>query len=112
MSTVHELSIAQSVLDAVCTRAAGRTVHSVRMRVGALTAVVPDAMRFCWALAAEGTVADGSRLDIDERPAAATCRNCGAAVTTTDRIMLCPCGSADLEITAGRELEIVSMEVG
>jgi len=112
MSTVHELSIAQSVLDAVCSRAAGRTVHSVRMQVGALTAVVPQALRFCWALAAEGTVADGARLEIDERPATARCRECGVETTTTDPILLCPCGSADLDVTAGRELQIVSMEVG
>jgi len=82
------------------------------MRVGALTAVVPAAMRFCWALAVEGTVADGARLDIEERPAAARCRTCGTEITTTDPILLCVCGSADLDVTAGRELEIVSMEVG
>ena len=41
---MHELSITQSVVDAVCRRAAGRTVHSVRVHIGALTAVVPEAM--------------------------------------------------------------------
>src|SRR5690242_2586488 len=63
--TLHELSIAQSVVDAVCERAAGRSVHSVRLRVGALTAVVPEAMQFCFDLAVEGTVAEGARLDIE-----------------------------------------------
>ena len=109
---MHELSIAQSVVDAVCERAAGRSVHSVRLRVGALTAVVPDAMRFCFDLAVEGTVAEGARLDIEHRPGSARCRGCGADVDLVDLILLCPCGSADLEVTAGRELQIVSMEVG
>jgi hydrogenase nickel incorporation protein HypA/HybF len=109
---MHELSIAVSVVDAVCERAAGRSVHSVRLRVGALTAVVPEAMRFCFDLAVEGTVAEGARLDIEQRPGAARCRSCGADVELTDPILLCPCGSADLEVTAGRELQIVSMEVG
>ncbi|HEY7273173.1 MAG TPA: hydrogenase maturation nickel metallochaperone HypA [Actinoplanes sp.] len=108
---MHELSIAQSVVDAICERAAGRSVHSVRLRVGALTAVVPEAMRFCFDLAVEGTAAQGARLDIEHRPGMARCRSCGADVELTDPILLCPCGSADLEVTAGRELQIVSMEV-
>ena len=54
---MHELSITQSVVDAVCERADGRPVHSVKVQVGALTAVVPEAMRFCFELVVAGTVA-------------------------------------------------------
>jgi hydrogenase nickel incorporation protein HypA/HybF len=109
---MHELSIAQSVVDAVCERAGDRPVHRVRLRVGALTAVVPDAMRFCFDLAVEGTVAEGARLDIEHRAGAVHCRACGADAVLVDVIPLCPCGSADVEVIAGRELQIVSMEVG
>jgi hydrogenase nickel incorporation protein HypA/HybF len=109
---MHELAITQSVVDAVCDRAAGRRVRVVRVRVGDLTAVVPDAMRFCFELAAEGTAADGARLDIESRPGAARCRACGLDFAVPDLILLCPCGSADVQVTAGRELQIVSMEVG
>jgi hydrogenase nickel incorporation protein HypA/HybF len=109
---MHELSIAESIVDAVCEKAAGRTVHRVTVRIGALTAVVPDAMRFCFDLACEGTVADGARLEIEHRAGVARCRSCDAEVELADLILLCPCGSADLAVTAGRELQIVSMEVG
>jgi hydrogenase nickel incorporation protein HypA/HybF len=109
---MHELSITQSVVDAVCERAAGRPVRSIQLRIGALTAVVPDAMRFCFELVVEGTSAEGARLDIDMRPAATHCRSCGADSEINDPIPLCPCGSADVDVTAGRELTIVSMEVG
>ena len=109
---MHELAIAESIVDAVCGAAAGRRVHRVTVKVGALTAVVPDAMRFCFELAVEGTVADGARLEIVALPGAADCRTCGATVTLETPILLCPCGSADLAVTAGRELRIVSMEVG
>jgi len=108
---MHELSIAESVVAAVCDRAGDRRVHSVRLRIGALTAVVPDAMRFCFGLAVEGTVAEGARLDIDQRPGTLHCRTCGADTDLTDPLPLCPCGSADVAVTAGRELHIVSMEV-
>jgi hydrogenase nickel incorporation protein HypA/HybF len=109
---MHELAITQSVIEAVCERAGARPVGSVRVRVGALTAVVPEAMRFCFELAAEGTVAEGARLDIERCPAVARCRSCGAEFGVPDLILLCVCGSADVEVTAGRELEILSMEVG
>jgi hydrogenase nickel incorporation protein HypA/HybF len=109
---MHELSITQSVVDAVCERAAGRPVHSVKVQVGALTAVVPEAMRFCFELVVAGTVAEGARLDIERRAGAAHCRGCGADIVIDDLILLCPCGSADVDVTAGRELHILSMEVG
>ena len=109
---MHELAIAEDIVDAVCARADGRPVRRVTIRIGKLTAVVPAAMRFCFDLAVEGTVADGAELAIEERPGAARCRTCGAEVELADPILLCPCGSADLAVTAGRELQIVSMEVG
>jgi hydrogenase nickel incorporation protein HypA/HybF len=105
------MAITQSVVDAVCEHAAGRRVHSVRLRVGALCGVVPDSMEFCFGLATEGTVADGARLDLDVQQGSARCRSCGAEFVLPDLILLCPCGSADVEVLAGRELRILSMEV-
>jgi hydrogenase nickel incorporation protein HypA/HybF len=108
---MHEMAITQSVVDAVCEHAAGRRVHAVRVQVGALCAVVPDAMTFCFDLAAEGTLADGARLDLDVQPGSARCRTCGQDFALSDLILLCSCGSADVEVLAGRDLRIVSMEV-
>lgn len=108
---MHEMAITQSLVDAVCEHAAGRTVHSVTIAVGTLCAVVPDAMRFCFELATEGTVAAGARLEIEVVPGKAVCRGCGAESALVDLILLCPCGSADLDVISGRELRIRSMEV-
>jgi hydrogenase nickel incorporation protein HypA/HybF len=65
---MHELAIAESIVDAVCERAAGRTIHRVTIRIGELTALVPAALRFSFDLAVEGTVADGATLDITVTP--------------------------------------------
>ena len=108
---MHEMALTQSLVEAVCEHAAGRRVHSVKLEVGALCAVVPDAMTFCFELATEGTVADGARLDVDILPGAARCRSCDAHFVLTDPILLCPCGSADVEVLTGRDLRILSMEV-
>lgn len=108
---MHEMALTQSVIDAVCEHAAGRRVHSVKLEVGALCAVVPDAMQFCFGLATEGTVADGAHLDLDIQPATAHCRDCGTDFGLPDPILLCSCGSADIAVLAGREMRIISMEV-
>ncbi|MDT5053214.1 MAG: hydrogenase nickel incorporation protein HypA/HybF, partial [Mycobacterium sp.] len=108
---MHEMALTQSVVDAVCEHAAGRHVHSVKVQIGALCAVVPDAMQFCFELATEGTVADGARLDLNVQPGSARCRSCGQSFELHDLILLCPCGSADVEVLAGRDLRILSMEV-
>jgi hydrogenase nickel incorporation protein HypA/HybF len=108
---MHEMAITQSVVDAVCEHAAGRRVHSVKLAVGELCAVVPDSMQFCFELATQGTVADGAFLDLDMQAGEARCRTCQQTFELHDLILLCPCGSADVEVLAGRDLRILSMEV-
>ncbi|HEV7710471.1 MAG TPA: hydrogenase maturation nickel metallochaperone HypA [Asanoa sp.] len=109
---MHELSITQSVVDEVRSRAGERRVHRVRLEVGALTAVVPSSMLFCFDLVTAGTVLEGASLDIDVTPGRAACRSCGVSFDLPDPVLLCACGSADVSVLAGRELKIVSMEVG
>jgi hydrogenase nickel incorporation protein HypA/HybF len=108
---MHELSITQSVVDAVSEHAAGAQVVGVRLRIGALSGVVPDALRFCFELVSEGTCLQGAELRIDEVPGAGYCRSCGSELTLTDLILLCPCGSADVDVVSGRDLTVQSIEV-
>ncbi|MBH0780820.1 hydrogenase maturation nickel metallochaperone HypA [Nocardia bovistercoris] len=109
---MHEMAITQSVVEAVCEHADGRAVHSVTVEVGQLCAVVPDAMRFCFELAAEGTLAQGARLEITEVPGSAHCRACELDFALAVPILLCPhCDGADVTVRSGRELRIRSMEV-
>ncbi|WP_424862555.1 hydrogenase maturation nickel metallochaperone HypA [Streptomyces sp. MMS24-I29] len=109
---MHELSITQGIVEAVCERADGRPVRAVRVRVGILTAVVPEAMRFCFDLTTAGTAAEDALLEIDHVPGRAHCRACETDFLLNDLVLLCPCGSSDVDVTSGRELQIVSMRVG
>jgi hydrogenase nickel incorporation protein HypA/HybF len=108
---VHELSIAESIVDAVLQRTGDRVVHVVRVRVGRLTAVVPDALEFCFELATADTPLAGATLEILETDAMVHCRSCGQDVVVADLVPLCQCGSADVEVIAGRELQVSSVEV-
>lgn len=109
---MHELAIVESVVDAITTRLPEARIAAVRLEIGQLSGVVPDAVRFCFELATEGTALQGATLDIVEVPALGRCRSCRAEFGPQDMIMLCPCGSADVEAIAGFELRIVSVEVG
>ncbi|MBD8505098.1 hydrogenase maturation nickel metallochaperone HypA [Hoyosella sp. G463] len=109
---MHELAITESIVDAVCEHAAGRRVRSVQVEIGALCAVVPDAMHFCFDLATAGTIADGAALDLDIITARARCKACDREFVLVDMILLCDCGSADVDVITGREMCIKSMKVG
>lgn len=108
---MHELSITQSIVDAVTDHAAGSRVISVRLTVGRLSGVVPEAMRCCFELITEGTPLQGARLEFDEPAGRAHCDSCGDDFTLPDLVLLCACGSADVRLLAGRELTITSLEV-
>jgi hydrogenase nickel incorporation protein HypA/HybF len=109
---VHELAIAESVVAAVLERTDGRRVSVVRLRIGRLTAVVPEALSFCFELATTGTPLEGAVLEVTEESGRAHCRSCGADFSLEDAILLCGCGSADVELLSGRELQVTSVEVG
>lgn len=108
---MHELAITQSVVDAVVARMSDTRIASVQLEIGKLSGIVPDSVRFCFDLIAEGTTLQGARLDIIEPPGRAHCAQCGLRFDIDDPILLCPCGSANVRVLAGQELRIRSVEV-
>lgn len=106
---MHELAITQSVVDAVTERTGDTRVVSVRLRVGRLAGVVPDAMRFCFELVTAGTPLEGAALEFEQPEGRGHCRTCGEDFALADLILLCRCGSADVEVMAGRELAVASV---
>ncbi len=109
--TMHELAITQSVVDMVLERTAGRRIATVHLQVGQLSGVVPDAMQFCYEIVTAGTALEGSFLEVDATAGRGRCRTCGDDFTLEQLILLCPCGSADVQILAGRELQVTSVEM-
>ncbi|MCW2677964.1 MAG: hypA [Modestobacter sp.] len=106
---MHELAITQSVVEAVTQRTGSTPVASVRLRVGRLAGVVPDAMRFCFELVTAGTPLEGAALEFEQPEGRGRCRTCGQDFVLADLILLCECGSADVEVLAGRELAVASV---
>lgn len=110
---MHELSITESVIATVSEHAGDSPVLVLTLEIGALSGVVPDSVRFCFELCAQGTPCQDARLDIVDIPGRARCRDCGADdIELLDTIALCPCGSANLEVTGGQQLKIKHLEIG
>ena len=63
---MHELALATEVVAICAARADGARVIRVRLEVGRLAAVLPDALRFCFDACANGTAVEGATLDIIE----------------------------------------------
>ena len=65
---MHELSIMQSALSLALDQArqAGASrVHTIRLRIGALSGVVPDALEFAFEALVPGTLAEGAKLAVE-----------------------------------------------
>ena len=75
---MHELGITQEIVDIAANHAAGGRVTRVVVEIGRLTAVLPDAVRFCFEACTEGTPIAGAELEIVEVSGRGRCRACGA----------------------------------
>jgi hydrogenase nickel incorporation protein HypA/HybF len=115
---VHEASIALAIVDEIVDRASNEHVERVfrvRLRVGAFTGVLPDALTFAWDAATQGTLAEGSSLDIERVPLEIFCKRCARPEEVEQihpPLPICPvCGDPSAEILRGRELLITGLEV-
>jgi len=108
---MHELSLTQGIVEAITARLGERRVVMVRLEIGKLSGVVVDSVRFCFDLVVAGTSVEGARLEIVEPGGRARCRDCCEVFATDDPILLCPCGSSDVEVLAGTELLIKAVQL-
>ena len=113
---VHELSIASRVVELVCEQvgaAGGGRVAAVTLKIGALSCVHGDALRFSFNLVREGTPLAAAELRIVTVPVVIWCAACGREVALPGiQKLACPeCGTPSGDIRAGRELDLESIEL-
>jgi hydrogenase nickel incorporation protein HypA/HybF len=108
---MHELSIAQAIVDTIGEAVADGRVTRVEIEVGALAMVVPESLRFCFDLAAAGTALADAELTIVQTPGRGRCRVCGEEVALADPFARCDCGSGALDWLGGDALRIKTVEV-
>jgi hydrogenase nickel incorporation protein HypA/HybF len=115
LESMHEVGIIEEAvrlaIETAKSAKAGR-VHRLRLRVGVLSGVVPDALHFSFDMACRGTLAEGASLEIETVPAACWCATCQAEFECEDFIDDCPrCHQPSGELRRGRELELAAVEM-
>ena len=107
---MHELGITRNIVAIAAEHAEGAKVQRITLEIGQLTAIMPDAIRFCFDVCAQGTVLEGASLEILERPGIGKCQACGQQVEMSQPFGICDCGSTHLDIIQGQELTLKEME--
>jgi hydrogenase nickel incorporation protein HypA/HybF len=113
---MHELSIALAIVDAAVEEAArhpGARVTQVHLRLGVLSGIAKAALLASYEMAAERTAVDGSELVIQEVPVLVRCPVCRDTrpVVSIQEMRCRECGTPTPDIVAGREMEVVAMEI-
>ena len=112
---MHEMGIANAVLEAVRTETArlnGRHASKVGVRVGELAALDPDALHFCFDALVRGTDLEPLELDIEFCPRRQRCPQCSHEFAVVDFTIQCPqCGNPQTEFVSGDELQLAYLEV-
>ncbi len=109
---MHELALSSAIVNTVCKHAEGRRVTTVSLRVGKLRQVIPDTLEFYFGFVARDTVCEGARLEQELIEARLRCRPCAREWDIEIPAFRCPtCGGSEVEIAAGDEFEVESIEV-
>lgn len=112
---MHELSIATSIVDSVLQEIARKNlppVQTIALRIGALSNVDPEALRFGFDSIIGDTPLANAKLDIEFVPVQGKCRACMHEFAVQDFIFACPrCSSGQIETTRGDELDIAYLEI-
>jgi hydrogenase nickel incorporation protein HypA/HybF len=108
---MHEMAVTRNIVAIVSEHARGARVKRVSLEIGKLSAVLPDAIRFCFDVCVKGTVLENADLDIIEIPGQKKCRDCQLEMQIDSVYSHCLCGSWNTFATQGEELRVKEMEL-
>ena|ERR1700733_11343336 len=112
---MHEMGIADSILQAVRTemlRQPGTYPTKVCVRIGEMTAVDEESLRFCFEAISRETDLESLKLDVEICPRRHFCLACGQEFAVHNYDFRCPqCASPETQCCGGDELELGYLEV-
>jgi hydrogenase nickel incorporation protein HypA/HybF len=113
--SMHEVGLMENALAIAlnyATRERASHIHQIALRVGDLSGVEPDALRFAFDVVTQGTIAERARLKIETCPTVCYCNHCQREFRPTELGYECPiCHTWNSSILQGKELELASLEV-
>lgn len=111
---MHELAIAQNLLEVVCDAAKVNKINKVNkisIIAGELNSIVFDALEFGFLVSSEGTVAEKAKIECKEIPALIECESCGDKYPWKECGYICPkCSHQGGKMVQGNELYVDFIE--
>ena len=112
---MHELSIAQSIVEIIEQYVPPDERHAVRevkVKIGEMAGVVPDSLEFCYSAIVSNTSLQSSKLLTEFVPFTMQCKLCGEVFSTALGFVQCPkCESVETKVLCGSELQVSEIEV-
>ncbi|MDO8692444.1 MAG: hydrogenase maturation nickel metallochaperone HypA [Dehalococcoidia bacterium] len=112
---MHEPAITQSLLYIALQEAEhsdGERITTIRLVIGRLSGVDPDALVPCFESLSRGTIAEGAKLEIEWVDAVAKCDRCEEIWELTHQYLVCPhCGKGFGKLLSGHELRVASLSM-
>ena len=112
---MHEIGIANSILDAVraeVLKRPGWIARKVAVRIGELTAIDTETLRFAFEALTRDTQLGTLQLEIETCPRRQFCANCNSEFRAIDFNSCCPrCGQEFAYGVGGEQLELAYLEM-
>jgi hydrogenase nickel incorporation protein HypA/HybF len=113
---MHELSIIANLFEIMEDKAKekeAKRIVSVKLKIGALSGVVPELLRSAFDMYKKDTIAEEAEVDIETVPLKVLCRDCSRITSTSeDFVLTCShCGSSNIKTTAGTDMFLEKMEL-
>jgi hydrogenase nickel incorporation protein HypA/HybF len=112
---MHELSMSQQILDIAVKKAQevnATTIRQINLVIGEASSVLDDCVQFYFDFLSRDSLAQEAQLSFKRVPLTIRCCNCNYEFNPTGETWNCPqCQRWDIEIAAGKEFYIESIEV-
>jgi hydrogenase nickel incorporation protein HypA/HybF len=111
---MHELSIAQNILDTVSDYLKDtkyNKITGIKIKIGELAAVDAKSLKFSFEVITKDTEFDGVPLIIEDVPLIAFCNSCKSETKIESFFFICQkCNSTDINVTQGDELNLTEID--
>ena len=121
---MHEMAATQVMLNMALEHADGQRIIDIYLRVGRMSAIVPESVQLFFDYLSKDTLAEGAALHFEVLPIEMTCLDCGKQADLSEwadelpqAVMMhalergCDCGSNKLRVTGGAGFDMVSIAV-
>ncbi|MCF8261126.1 MAG: hydrogenase maturation nickel metallochaperone HypA [Melioribacteraceae bacterium] len=112
---MHEMAIAQNIIEIAeeyAVKSAALKVNEIELDIGKLAGIELESLLFAIDVIKEGTICNSAKMIINHVEAQFNCTECLSTFNTENYYAKCPvCNSHKVEIIAGREMRVKSIDI-